>query len=296
MRGYTFVVLIPELLLVGALVLIAPACCGQDEGRDIVIVPHKEVIHPFNSTDLSGFTTWLQLTGAKDPASDYRVTDGMIHVGGRGMGYLATVDSYRDYHLSVEYKWGERTDGSGNVRNSGILLHATGPPGNARGIWMASIECQLAQGCEGDIICIRGNDKDGNTIPVSFISDTRMANDGRTRWHRNGLKTAYAGKQFWWSNHEVGFQERLDTRGADDVASPLGEWTKVECICDGARITIKINGTIVNECYDVYPTAGRILLENEKNEVLFRNLELRPLKPLRLRGRAEDSDRHSAGQ
>ncbi|MCP4509752.1 MAG: hypothetical protein GY826_25535 [Fuerstiella sp.] len=33
-----------------------------------------------------------------------------------------------------------------------------------------------------------------------------------------------------------------------------------------------------NECYDVYPAAGRILLEDEKNEIHFRNFELRPLK------------------
>ena len=242
------------------------------------IVPVLETIHPFNGTDLSGFTTWLQATGPNDPQKDYRAADGMMQISGRGMGYLATVNEYRNYHLSVEYKWGERSDGSGNVRNSGILLHATGPPGNARGIWMASVECQLAQGCEGDIICIRGRDDDDRIIPVTLSSDTRIAEDGRTRWQKGGLKTSYAGKQFWWSKHEVGFKEVLDARGSHDVASPLGEWTKVECICDGDRITLKVNGTIVNECYDVYPAAGRILLENEKNEIHFRNLELRPLQ------------------
>jgi hypothetical protein len=292
--GHTFIVRMSKLLLVVALGLIAPECCGQDADRNAAIVPNREVIHPFNGKDLTGLTTWLQTTGAEDPAREYRATDGMLHVDGRGMGYLATVDSYRNYHLSVEYKWGQRTDGSGNVRNSGILLHATGPPGNTRGVWMASVECQLAQGCEGDIICIRGNDEDGNTIPVSFSSDTRIAADGRTRWQPGGAKTPYIGKQFWWSNHEVGFRERLDTRGADDVASPPGEWTKVECICDGDRITIKINGTIVNECYDVYPTAGRILLENEKNEILFLNLEVRPLKHHDPRAHAEETKRHSA--
>ena len=70
------------------------------------------------------------------------------------MGYLATNESYRDYHLSIEYNWGDRTDGSPFVRNSGILLHATGKHGNAKGVWMASVECQLAQGCEGDSIVI----------------------------------------------------------------------------------------------------------------------------------------------
>lgn len=263
--------------------LFVQSCFGQSEtelaadSEGAAISPRDKIIRPFNGYDLTGFTKWLQATEHEDPQSDYRVTDGTIHLGGRGMGYLATADSYRDYHLSVEYKWGERTDGSKYVRNSGILLHATGPPGNARGIWMASVECQLAQGCEGDLIVIRGEDKKGKVIPVTLTSDTTTAKDGRTRWQRGGTKTPYSGKQFWWSKHESGFQELLDTRGKDDVASPLGEWTKVECICDGSRITIKINGTTVNECYDVFPTAGKILLENEKNEIYFRNLEIRPL-------------------
>lgn len=259
------------------------ACFGQSERgasdkAETPVSPRDEIIRPFNGSDLSGFTKWLEATGHDDPQSDYRVTDGMIHIGGRGMGYLATVDAYRDYHLSIEYKWGDRTDGSKYVRNSGILLHATGPHGNARGIWMASIECQLAQGCEGDLIVIRGEDEDGDVIPVTLTSDTRTADDGRTRWQPGGTRTVYSGKQFWWSKHESGFEELLDTRGKDDVASPLGEWTKVECICEGNRITIKINGTTVNECYDVFPTAGKILLENEKNEIYFRNLEIRPLQ------------------
>lgn len=259
-------------------------CHGQDEVRIVVrspdvITPRDTILQPFNGQDLSGFTPWHQTTQHDDPQLDYLVSDGMIHIGGRGMGYLATVDAYRDYHLSVEYRWGERNDGSGNVRNSGILLHANGPHGNARGVWMASIECQLAQGCEGDLIVIRGNEADGSPIPVTLTSDTQRASDGRTRWHQGGDRSVYSGKQFWWSNHEAGFKELLDTRGKQDVASPLGEWTQVECICDGTRITIKINGTIVNECYDVSPSSGKILFENEKNEIYFRNLQIRPLRP-----------------
>jgi hypothetical protein len=259
-----------------ASLITSQSCFGQD-ADDAAISPRDTIIRPFNGKDLSGFTTWLQDTKHEDPQSDYRVTDETIHIGGRGVGYLATVDEYQDYHLSVEFKWGDRTDGSKFVRNSGILLHATGPPGNARGIWMASIECQLAQGCEGDLIVIKGADSHGNAIPVTITSDAKTASDGRTRWQRGGAKTVYSGKQFWWSDHQPGFQELLDSRGKDDVASPLGEWTKVDCICAGNRITIKINGTIVNECYDVFPAAGKILLENEKNEIFFRNFEIRPL-------------------
>ncbi|MDA1055925.1 MAG: DUF1080 domain-containing protein [Planctomycetota bacterium] len=242
------------------------------------IEPHGKVIRPFNGKDLSGFTTWLRATDRSETEKNYSVEDGTIRIAGEGMGYLATVDAYQNYHLSVDYKWGQRTDGSKYVRNSGILLHAVGLEGNARGIWMASIEVQLAQGCEGDLIVIRGQDEQDNVIPVSITSDTVTAADGRTRWQQGGTKTLYTGKQFWWSQHEVGFEELLDTHGKDDLASPLGEWTNVECMCEGDRITVKINGQTVNQCYNVFPSAGRILLENEKNEIYFRNVEIRPLK------------------
>ena len=165
----------------------------------------------------------------------------------------------------------------GNVRNSGVLLHAVGPDGGAGGVWMTSFECQLAQGCEGDLIVIRGKDDAGNVIPATVTSETILASDGRTRWKKGGEKTPYSGKQLWWSQHQVGFEELLDTRGSDDVASPLGEWTRVECICDEDTITIKINGVTVNQCFDVQPAAGKILLQNESNEIDFRNVELRPL-------------------
>jgi len=241
------------------------------------IEPSDKVIRPFNGKDLSGFQSWLSKVDQREGQKNYSVKNGVIHISGEGMGYLATVDSYKNYHLSIEYKWGDRTDGSKFVRNSGILLHATGPAGNARGVWMASIEVQLAQGCEGDLIVIHGKDENGDVIPVDITSNTSIAADGRTRWKKEGRPTKYSGKQFWWSNHAVGFKELLDTRGKHDVASPLGQWTKVECICDRHRITVKINGKTVNQCYNVFPTAGKILLENEKNEIYFRNFEIRPL-------------------
>jgi hypothetical protein len=241
------------------------------------ITPRDQPISLFNGRDLSGWTLWLKETERSDPRRNYSVVDGTLRISGEGVGYLATREAYRDYVLRLEYRWGARTDGSGYVRNSGVLLHAVGPDGNANGVWMTSIECQLAQGCEGDLIVIRGRDQADHPLLATLTSDTQTAADGHTRWSPGGQKTVYEGKQFWWSRHEVGFEELLDTRGKDDVASPLGEWTTVECICRGDRITIKINGIVVNEAYDVWPTAGKILLENEANEIYFRNIQLSPL-------------------
>lgn len=243
------------------------------------ISPGDRVIKLFNGKDLAGLYTWLKGPGRNhDPQHAFTVHDGMIHVSGEGRGYVATEKAYRDYHLIVEYKWGGRVDGSGYVRNAGVLLHGTGPDGGHRsGIWMASLECQLAQGCEGDLIVIRGQDEKGDVIPVTIMCETTVAADGKTRWKKGGKRVAYSGRQFWWSQHEPFFQEKLDTRGEHDVASPLGEWTRVECLCDGDRVTVKINGVTVNEALDVWPAAGKILLQNEGNEIYYRKFELHPL-------------------
>mgnify|MGYP005842820757 CR=1 FL=1 len=258
--------------------LLAGLAAAAENASPERISPREGVIRLFNGKDLTGWYTWLKGSGRADPRGVFTVQDGTIRVSGEGSGYLATQAAYRDYRLVVDYKWGTKTDGSGYVRNAGILLHAIGPDGGANGVWMTSIECQLAQGCEGDLIVIRGKDAEGKLVPATITSETEIASDGKTRWKKGGKKTVYSGRQFWWSQHEPGFKEKLDTRGKADVASPLGEWTRVECICDGDRITIKVNGVTVNECFDTYPSAGKILLQNEGNEIFYRTLELHPVQ------------------
>ncbi|MBI4662119.1 MAG: DUF1080 domain-containing protein [Verrucomicrobia bacterium] len=238
--------------------------------------PRDGAIRLFSGKDLTGLYAWLKHTKYEDPKKVFSVQDGLLRISGEVDGYLATEKAYRDYHLIAEYRWGEKTYGAKTVRNSGILLHAVGPDGN-RSPWMASIECQVAQGCVGDFIVIRGKDANGELIPATITSDTIIGADGRTRWKKGGKPTVYSGRQFWWSLHEPGFKELIDTRGRNDVESPLGQWTRIECICNGNRIAVVVNGATVNECYDVFPSAGKILLESEGFEILFRKLELHPL-------------------
>jgi hypothetical protein len=236
------------------------------------ISPKGSVIKLFNGKDLRGLYTWLKETKYADPEKVFAVTNGLLQISGAIDGYIATEREFKDYHLVVEYQWGKRTYGSQTVRNSGILLHGVGPDGN-HSPWMSSIECQIAQGCVGDFIVIRGKDEKGTTIPVTLKSETTVGPDGRTRWQKGGRPTAYSGRQFWWSLHDPDFKELIDTRGKNDVESPLAEWTRVECICDGNRITVIVNGVTVNECHDAFPAAGKILLESEGFEIFFRKYE-----------------------
>jgi hypothetical protein len=239
----------------------------------------RDVVRLFNGKDLAGLTTWLRDTKRDDPRRVFRVTDdGLLHVTGEGFGYVASERAYRDYRLVVEYRWGRMTDGGKFVRNSGVLLHAVGPDGGAGGTWMASVECQLAQGCVGDLIVIRGKDADGGTIPVRLTSDVALGPDGRPRWKAGGGPRVFTGGQLWWARHDPGFEELLDTRGKDDIESPTGEWTRVECLCDGDRITVRVNGTTVNSCYGVFPAGGKVLLQSEGFELFVRKFELHPLE------------------
>jgi len=238
----------------------------------------KERISLFNGTDLKGLSAWVKDSQREDPLRVFRVTDGLIHCTGERNGYIATEKEYRDYHLGVEFKWGKRTDGGKYVRNSGVLLHGVGPDGGAGGVWMSSIECQLAQGCVGDLICISGKDAKQQAIPVRLTSTVALGKDKRPRWKKDGEERVFTNKQLWWSLHDPDFKELLDTRGKDDVESPLGEWTKVECRCEGKQITVIVNGVTVNHCYDVFPAAGKILLQSEGFEIFFRKFELLPLK------------------
>ena len=58
----------------------------------------------------------------------------------------------------------------------------------------------------------------------------------------------------------------------------MGEWTRMEIVADGSRLQVFVNGTQVNEAYDVSPASGKILLQCEGFEIFFRKFELRPLK------------------
>ncbi|HZW32212.1 MAG TPA: DUF1080 domain-containing protein [Isosphaeraceae bacterium] len=259
------------------------ACCllpAADCRAEGEAIRPRELIRLFNGRDLTGLSTWLKDTKRDDPRRVFRVSDGLLHISGDGNGYLATAKEYRDYHLVVEFKWGKRTEGARFVRNSGILLHATGPDGGAGGTWMSSIECQLAQGCVGDLIVIRGKQANGQTIPVRLTSRTVLGPDQRPRWNEGGQPTEFTGnRQLWWARHDPDFQELIDTRGKDDVESPTGQWTRVDCLCAGDQIRIRVNGTPVNAAYNVFPQAGKILLQSEGFELFVRTFDLHPLNP-----------------
>ena len=136
------------------------------------IAPTDGPIVLFDGKSLGDCYTWLKATERKDPNEVFRVTDGLLHVTGDGYGSLITNKSYRDYHLVLEYRWGEKTwhDRENAARDSGLLIHSNGADGGYSGTWKPSIEVQIIEGGVGDFILVSGNDDAGKPIPPSTRS------------------------------------------------------------------------------------------------------------------------------
>ena len=258
-----------------------PAAADETQKSDAAIRP-TQVIELFNGRDLTGFTTWLRDTKHEDPRGVFAVTDAVIRISGDGFGGLITEKAYRDYHLVVEFKWGKRTwePRKDRTMDSGVLVHCVGPPGNAGGgAWMASIECQVIEGGVGDFIVIGGQYEDGSSVPVSLTCETVKDRDGETVWKKNAKRQVFHGGRINWFGRDPDWKDVLGFRGKNDVESPAGEWTRMDVFCDGSSIRTHVNGVAVNEGFDAFPSAGRILLQSECAEIFFRKDELRPLEP-----------------
>ena len=68
-----------------------------------------------------------------------------------------------------------------------------------------------------------------------------------------------------------------DFRGEKDVEKPVGEWNRLEFIADGGKITVLLNGIVVNRTVDCNPQQGRIQIQSEGAEIFFRKFDLTPL-------------------
>ncbi|GIW95206.1 MAG: hypothetical protein KatS3mg110_3247 [Pirellulaceae bacterium] len=260
------------------LLLLCGCPAWAEENQEPAIRP-TEVIQLFNGKDLSGWYVWLKDTGRQDPRHVFSVHDGMLHISGDGLGGITTEKAYRDYHLITEWRWGNRTWGSRQnaAKDSGILVHGIGPDGGYNGTWLCSIESQIIQGGCGDFIVVAGKMADGSPAPHRLTAEVTQDRDGEYVWKKGGERRTFERGRVNWFGRDPDWKDVLGFRGKQDVERPDGEWNRQEVICDGNRIVNIINGVVVNEAVDVFPTAGKIQIQSELAEIYFRKIELHPL-------------------
>ena len=130
----------------------------------------EEKIKLFNGWNLEGFTVFLRDNGPNDPRRVFTVRAKKIVVSGVEWGALTTVDEWRDYKLTVEWRWGGKAwpPREKRARDSGILLHGVGEFNPKQNGWLESYEYQIIEGGTGDMIPVAGAGRQG---AVRFLGD-----------------------------------------------------------------------------------------------------------------------------
>jgi hypothetical protein len=255
---------------------------ADESAAKAAISPNDGPIQLFNGKSLGDCYTWLKDTGRKDPRQVFRVTDGRLHITGDGLGSIITNTPYRDYHLVLEYKWGDKTwrDRVNAARDSGLLIHSTGADGGYQGIWMPSIEVQIIEGGVGDFVFVNGNDDAGQPVPLSLTANVTRDRDDEIVWKHDAPQETFGNanrRRINWSGRDPDWIDEKGFRGPNDADSPHGEWTRIDVTADGGHIEVFVNGVKVNEAFEASPRAGRIQLQTELAEVFYRRWELWPL-------------------
>jgi hypothetical protein len=233
-------------------------------------------IHVFNGKDLTGWYKWIKDRGRDiDPKDVFTVKDGVLRISGEEMGCVTSNDEFENFRVIMEFKWGEITWAGRKdaARDSGMLVHSTGEDGAYSGVWMHSIECQMIEGGTGDLLVVGdGSDNFQLTAPTA----PELDKDCGVYKAGGQPRTIKSGRINWWGR-DPEWKDVKGFRGKQDVEKPVGEWNRYECIAQGDKITIILNGVTMNECYNVKPHKGRLQIQSEGAELFVRRMDVVPL-------------------
>ena len=232
-----------------------------------------------NGRNLDGWTFFQDRVGSSDRDKAVSIKDGVTHILGpeyrgpkaAGMGYIATEKEYGNYHLSLEYKWGVRRYDPRTLwkRDSGILYHTRS---GADLLWPDCVEYQIMERSTGD------------ALPINHRAIQAISQGGLPAWPEN-----FPGKFPYAEQINAGGSLRQWIK-ADGSFDNLDGWNTVELIAIGSKAAHLVNGRLVTALYGLQQQdpqdksmyvpldRGRILLQIECAEIMFRNVRLRSLK------------------
>jgi hypothetical protein len=280
-----------RMLLAGVLSLApfaALRAAPSAQAAPAAITP-SSVVKLFDGKSLDNFQTWLVDHHETDPQRVFSVVDQIdgapaIRISGQVWGGLLTKQSYRDYKLIAEFRWGGATwgDRKARARDSGILLHAQGRLGNTKndfnGPWLRSIEFQIIEGGVGDILPVLGYGENGEQMRPAVTARVKKDRDGETVYDPNGEARPFnSGRINWWGRSED-WTDTLGFRGTQDVETAGLGWTHVEALVEKGTLKYYVNGKLVNEATDGTVQDGRIMVQSEGAEIYFRRIDLEPLR------------------
>ena len=260
------------------------ASCAPEAGES-TDAGRNDWINLFNGENLSGWDTYLgpetlDTSGTEAPALGLNndpdgvfsvvVEDSLpvIRISGTVGGGLSTVPAFENYHLSLEFKWGdEEWWPSKTIRDSGLLYHAVGPHAADWNFWMRSQEFQIQVGDCGDYWGVAG---------AAFDVPSRKRSDGLYVYDPAGEMHSFSRKS------EIGRHCIKNPNGE----KPVGEWNILELyVYEGMAVHI-VNGVVTMILYnsrqleadsELPLTKGKIQLQSEGAEIFYRDLRLRTI-------------------
>lgn len=220
-------------------------CNGKVESTETIISETKdqmESISLFNGRDLEGWHIDVpDLEADSSLRIPFIIRDGLLVSLGTPEGHLITDKEYENYTLELDYRF------AGEPGNCGILVHASEPRA-LYDMFPKSIEVQLMHSNAGDFWCIQQDIK---------VDDMESRRGPKEDW---GISEG---------------KERRVKNLTDDSENPLGEWNHIKIICQDDKITVWLNGDLVNDGYGATAQKGQIALQAEGAEVEFKNIILR---------------------
>jgi len=247
----------------------------------------------FNGKNLEGWYVYIA-RGKKNEDTNHlvQVDGGAIHMyknaeagSQQPFGYIATEKDYANYHLRLEYKWAGKqfAPRAKAKRDAGVLYHVVG----SDGVWPRSVECQIQEGDVGDIWTVRTRVTTAVDPATTNITVTVVTNQTTGIVHTNRnvqprfLEAERGGVPFVQGTSDN------TCRVFHNAMSERDGWNIVEVIVRGDTAKYIINGKVNNQLTNMRElmdkewkplTKGRILLQLEGAEVLYRNVEIKDLK------------------
>lgn len=250
----------------------------------------------FNGRDLSGWRPWL---GYKDPSVTYRDTPGATPIGrsratagdfavlsiegkpamwvkGETWGALVHDADLRDYHLRLEYRWGDQrwAPRADQPPNNGLLYHTYGTPGAVFGTWQPSVEFEIMQGSTGMAVAV-GRDV---RIRTNAALDPTLISPP-VRYRMGGKPVEIVNGSLIWN-----------VENARDAERPAGQWNVLDLYVLGDRAVHVVNGVPVMLVEGLATvgaggvrtplTHGHIQLQSEGAETWFRSVTVEPIDRL----------------
>jgi hypothetical protein len=279
------------LRIVVILVLIARAAVAADEWKSI-----------WNGKNLEEWTVWLRAPsptshvpglpkkadgkyaeplGPRDPLRVFTVVEvegrPVIRVSGEVFGELRSRESFENYHLRLQFKWGQKKwpprDKPETPRDSGLLYHVHAAPGAEGRVWARSTELQIQERDVGDLYAVGS---------VVFVRAALRPGTGTTTTRP---VFDYDPKAMWMPFGQLPGSDGRCVKQPDNE-KPTGEWNTIELVCLGedsyhivnGKVVMRLNRTTrIDTPTPQIVTSGPIVLQSEGAELFYRDIAVRSI-------------------